>query len=34
MSVKLLAIAIILFKRYTSTYCLMPGSNVSCSNIL
>jgi len=30
-SVKLLVVAIIVFKRYSSTYCLMQGSCI-CSN--
>ena len=31
MSVKLLVIVIIVFKRYSSTYCLMHGSCFICS---
>jgi len=32
MSVKLLIIVIIDFKRYPSRYCLTPGSCFNCSN--
>jgi len=32
MSVKLLVIVIIVFKRYPSTYCLMQGSCFICSD--
>ena len=32
-SVKLLVIVIVVFKRYPSTYCLMQGSCFICSNI-
>ena len=32
-SVKLLVIVIVVFKRYPSTYCLMQGSCVICGNL-
>jgi len=32
MSVKLLVLVVIVFKRYPSTYCLMQGSWFSCSD--
>jgi len=34
MSVKLFVIVIIDFKRYLSTYCLMQGSCLVCSNFI